>query len=219
MRSISLFLMLLMIAACSDEIVIVPDETTVKAVTGGQVIGYASAESAVAWRGIPFAATTAGKSRWKAPQPVEGWEGVLEATTSAPHCLQEGGTAGAADTTEYVGDEDCLYLDVYAPANHKGKPLPVMLWIHGGANVTGGSDYIDGSQLAQQQDVIVVAIQYRLGVFGWFAHPELDYTMGDTANFAVLDMIAALNWVQDNIGQFGGDASNVTLFGESAGGA
>ena len=134
-----------------------------------------------------------------------------------PQSMASGGAAG-----EYLGTEDCLYLDVYAP-NSEGvsAPLPVMLWIHGGSNLTGHKGTYDFSRLAARQQVVVVVINYRLGPFGWFVHPALNgATMSESpiANFATLDMIEALHWTRRNISVFGGDPGSVTVFGESAGG-
>ena len=116
-----------------------------------------------------------------------------------------------------IGAEDCLYLDVTAPASGT-DPLPVMVWIHGGGNTTGHKNTYDFSRFVAEQQVIVVTINYRLGPLGWFAHPALGDSPGTIANFGTLDIIAALGWVKRNIGAFGGDADNVTIFGESAGG-
>jgi len=118
-----------------------------------------------------------------------------------------------------VGSEDCLALDIYAPADAKDKVLPVMLWIHGGGNVWGRSSSSDGSYLAENEGVIVVAVQYRLGPLGWFSHEALrdsaQTPQDAAASFATLDLIASLRWVRDNIAAFGGDPGNVTIFGES----
>ncbi len=122
------------------------------------------------------------------------------------------------DEGDLYGSEDCLKLDVYAPngAGPDNADRPVMVWIHGGSNTWGFASQYDGSKLAQEQDVVVVVIQYRLGPLGFFAHPQIDE--GEGANFALLDHVAALQWVAAEIGQFGGDPDNVTIFGESAGG-
>ena len=123
--------------------------------------------------------------------------------------------------TLYVGQEDCLYLDISAPNNKKQDLLPVMFWIHGGGNTSGLKDLYDFNKLVKRHNVVVVRINYRLGPFGWFYHPSIQELQSDndkTSNFGTLDIIAALNWVKKNIESFGGDPKNVTVFGESAGG-
>ena len=133
-----------------------------------------------------------------------------------PQSMASGGAEG-----EYLGSEDCLYLDIYTPAQAMASDLPVMLWIHGGSNVTGHKGTYDFSRFAAREQVVVVVINYRLGPFGWFVHPALngaDLRTSPLANFGTLDMVEALRWIQHNITLFGGDRANVTIFGESAGG-
>lgn len=171
------------------------------------------------WCGIPFAAPPVGALRWRSPQPVAPWSGVREAQTFAPaswqnidHCRELGG----GDPGRF--SEDCLYLNVWAPAA-RAQPLPVMVWLHGGGFTIGAGSLppYDGKRLAQR-DVIVVTLNYRLGHLGCFAHPALLGEEGErVCNFGLLDQIAALQWVRENIAAFGGDRDNVTLFGESAG--
>lgn len=178
--------------------------------------------------GIPFAAPPLGELRWRAPQPIELPGGRVDAMRFAAACLQDGyntewyrkvGAAFGADPAVFRDppfSEDCLYLNVWTPAPRADARLPVMVWIHGGANWAGWSfepDY-HGEALAAR-GVVVVSIAYRVGVFGFFGHPEL----GGATNFGLLDQVAALRWIQAHIGAFGGDAGNVTLFGESAGAA
>ena len=132
-----------------------------------------------------------------------------------PQSMASGGAEG-----DYLGSEDCLYLDIYAPGQ-AAVDLPVMLWIHGGSNVTGHKGTYDFSRFAAREQVVVVVINYRLGPFGWFVHPALngaDLKTAPLANFGTLDMVEALRWTQRNITLFGGDRDNVTIFGESAGG-
>jgi para-nitrobenzyl esterase len=120
-----------------------------------------------------------------------------------------------------VGTEDCLYLDIKAPSKKPEKLLPVMFWIHGGGNISGLKDIYDFSTMVKKHDVIVVSINYRLGPFGWFTHPSIQNKqngLDKTSNFGTLDIVKALEWVNKNIVLFGGDPSNVTIFGESAGG-
>jgi para-nitrobenzyl esterase len=161
--------------------------------------------------GLPYAAPPVGALRWQAPQPAARWHGVRDATQFAPHCAQSTSPFGQASTSE-----DCLYLNVFTPAHAHGQ-LPVMVWIHGGALVTGESDDYDPSQLVGD-GAIVVTINYRLGALGFLAHPALAGPGGSSGDYGLMDQQAALRWVQRNIGQFGGNARNVTIFGESAGG-
>jgi para-nitrobenzyl esterase len=202
----------------------VASQETVRTVTGGQVIGFAE-EGVDKWRGIPFAASTEGDNRWRAPRPVPGWSGVREAIDAAPRCPQ---LTNAFDKNYglepgiVVGSEDCLKLDVTAPDNTSEGGLPVMVWIHGGSNIWGFADQFDMTRFVANEKVVVVSVQYRLGPLGWFAHQALreDAQVPDdaAASFAILDLVAALKWVQANIAAFGGDPANVTLFGQSSGG-
>ncbi|WP_417497749.1 carboxylesterase/lipase family protein [Maricaulis sp.] len=199
-----------------------PDATTLRGTGQGEVIGFRTARGADAWRGLAFAAPPVGDLRWRAPRPVAQHDGVFEALQSSGRCPQiTNGYDADLEPGQLIGAEDCLYLDIYAPPGAEGRDLPVMFFIHGGANTWGYAAQYDASQLALDQDVIVVVTQYRLGPLGWFAHPVL---RGDAimpadaaANFALLDQIAGLAWVRDNIAAFGGDAGRVTIFGESAG--
>lgn len=186
-------------------------------VTGGQVRGVVS-EGIAAFRGIPFAAPPVGALRWKAPQPVKPWTGVRDADAFAPACMQEERFVtmmGAPPATS----EDCLYLNVWTPAKAPGEKLPVMVWIYGGAFAGGmtSAPLYDGTNFAKR-GVVLVSIAYRVGPFGFLAHPALSRESGKgSGNYGLLDQIAALRWVQENIEQFGGDPQNVTIFGESAG--
>jgi para-nitrobenzyl esterase len=168
--------------------------------------------------GIPYAAPPVGNLRWQPPQPHARWHGPLDATEFENHCPQEGSSIGSATT-----NEDCLYLNVYAPNRGKGKGhtknLPVMLWIHGGALSGGRGDDYDPTRLVQQGR-IVVTINYRLGWLGFLAHPALTAESPQSAsgNYGYMDQQAALRWVKRNIRKFGGDPGNVTIFGQSAGG-
>jgi len=162
--------------------------------------------------GIPYAAAPVGDLRWRPPAPHARWNAPLDATQFGNHCPQVPSPFGLASLTE-----DCLYLNVYAPAH--GRGLPVMFWIHGGALVVGESDDYDPAKLVAQ-DVVVVTINYRLGALGFLAHPALTAESPDhvSGNYGIMDQQAALAWVRRNIGSFGGDPARVTLFGESAGG-
>jgi len=194
-------------------------------VAQGELIGFTAENGVHVWRGVPFAEDTSGKNRWRAPRPAPNWSGTREALEFAPVCPQiatpftpiEGFTNWTLE-----GSEDCLMMDIYTPPNAKGRSLPVMMWIHGGSNVSGASQLYVGENLALNEDVIVMSVQYRLGPMGWFSHPALvesAQTPEDkAANFGTLDLIAALKWIQTNADAFGGDPDNVTIFGESAGG-
>lgn len=171
------------------------------------------------FKGIPFAAPPVGEARWTAPQPPAPWEGVRDASDYGPACIQPVARTNGLYSQD-LGElsEDCLTLNVWAPA--EAKDAPVFVWIHGGALRSGSSKetLYDGTAMAER-GVIVVSINYRLGVLGYFAHPELsaESPMGVSGNYGLLDQIEALKWVQQNIGTFGGDPDNVTIAGESAG--
>lgn len=188
----------------------------------GELVGFVDPSTeARGYLGIPFAAAADGANRWRAPQPAPRWEGVREAIAPGPICPQFesllSGHGDDADMTQATGAEDCLYLNVWAP--QQGYQLPVMLWVHGGGNTIGHGSGYNGGTLAVAEDVIVVTINYRLGVFGWFSHPALATgdPADDSGNYGTLDLVRALEWTRDNIATFGGDPNNVTLFGESAG--
>jgi len=185
----------------------------------GPVEGATLADGTRVWRAIPYAAPPVGARRWRAPAPARAWSGVRPATGASTPCTQP--YTDPTGGSRIVGSEDCLTLDVYAPAGptRPRRPRPVMLWIHGGGQMYGTGASYDGSRLAARHDVVVVTINYRLGPFGWFHHPAITGAgAGRTSGqYALLDMIAALRWVRANIAAFGGDASNVTIFGESAG--
>src|SRR5947208_9316334 len=182
--------------------------------TGGAVRGRVVGGVAE-FLGIPYAAPPVGPLRWRPPQPASRWTGVRDARSFGPHCAQPPSPFGGG-----TGSEDCLYLNVFAgtPAGHVRDPRPVMLWIHGGALTTGESDDYDPSPLVRD-GVVVVSINYRLGLFGFLAHPALvSGPGGPSGNYGLMDQQAALRWVQRNIRGFGGDPGDVTVFGESAGG-
>jgi para-nitrobenzyl esterase len=171
------------------------------------------------WRGIPFAAPPVGELRWKPPQPVVPWEGEREATADAPACFQPEMPPGIVYGPVWKDQsEDCLYLNVWSGAASAAERRPVMVWIHGGSLERGTAAHYSGESLAMK-GVVLVSIQYRLNAFGFLAHPELtaESEHGSSGNYGLLDQIAALEWVQRNISSFGGDPSNVTIFGESAG--
>lgn len=184
------------------------------AVSGGSVTGVATEvdPDVIAFLGIPYAAPPVGELRWKAPDPVVAWTGTHAASEYGPNCMQGRGGQGMS--------EDCLYLNVWAQ-REKSEPQPVMVWIHGGGFTSGsgsGGSYV-GTHLAER-GVVAVTINYRLNVFGFMAHPALsaETSYGGSGNYGLMDIVAALEWVRDNIGAFGGDPDRVTIFGESAGG-
>ncbi|RFA27974.1 hypothetical protein CAI21_13730 [Alkalilimnicola ehrlichii] len=188
------------------------NDAPVRETAQGAIGGFTMDGDMVGFRGIPYAAAPVGGLRFAPPKPVAPHEGTLRATQFGADCAQEGGIMGAGSTAE-----DCLYLNVYAPAN--AENLPVMVWIHGGAFTggSGGAAY-DPTRLVKQ-DIVVVSINYRLGALGFLAHPALVDEQGGTAGaYGLLDQKLALEWVQENIGAFGGNPANVTIFGESAGG-
>jgi para-nitrobenzyl esterase len=182
-------------------------------VSGGKIRGAVTSYGGAVFKGIPFAQPPSGELRWQEPKPVKKWAGMREATSFCAACVQSG-REGA------TGSEDCLYLNVWTPQWPAKSPSAVMVWFHGGGNFAGAaSDPIfDGESLARH-GVLLVTAQYRLGVFGFFAHPDLrrESPHHVSGNYGMLDQIAALRWVHDNIAKFGGDPRNVTIFGESAG--
>ncbi|PLR14344.1 carboxylesterase [Caulobacter flavus] len=184
--------------------------------TSGVLVGERRADGGVAFLGVPFARPPVGERRWKPPQSVAAWSGERAASASGPACLQTSRGWNAADAAR--ASEDCLYLDVRSPSHAPGAKLPVMVWVHGGANHAGsGAGTVESSLV--DQGVVLVSVQYRLGVFGFLSHPDLTREQGGASgNYALMDILAALGWVRDNIAGFGGDPANVTLFGHSAGG-
>jgi para-nitrobenzyl esterase len=194
----------------------------VVAIDSGKLQGTESAGAGGAdievFRGIPYAAPPVAALRWKAPQPVPSWRGVRPAVDFGANCLQKPmGWLKDASAARY--SEDCLYLNVWRPAHARG-PLPVLVWIYGGAFIGGGTSFpvYDGDAFARQ-GIVFVSLNYRLGRLGFFAHPALTAEgAGPLGNYAYLDQVAALKWVKRNIAAFGGDPAHVTLMGESAGG-
>lgn len=176
-----------------------------------------------AWLGVPFAAPPVGDLRWRPPAPARAWEGVRQAKTFAPQCVQPGRAADSV-YAEFAGvqpmSEDCLYLNVWTPAESPDAALPVMVWIHGGAFQQGsGANPVFVRGNLAQRGVVLVTLNYRLGPFGFMAHPGLgaEAEQGASGNYGLMDMAAALRWVQRNIAAFGGDPARVTVFGQSAG--
>ena len=207
------------------------DVNPVLTVEGGQIQGVLTDSTQVmVYKGIPYAAPPVGNLRWQKPQPVVAWEGVKVMDTFSAASLQAAHRAGEFYTEEFYfgGDpefsEDCLYLNVWAPAGTLGDTnakLPVAMWVHGGAYSAGWGHEItmDGDAWAQR-GVILVTINYRLGLMGFLSHPLLSAESdGTSGNYGTYDQVAALKWVYNNIAQFGGDPQNITIFGQSAGAA
>jgi para-nitrobenzyl esterase len=181
--------------------------------TKGALIGYEE-DGVQRFLGIPYAKNPVGELRWQAPQPHDGWSGKRRVMSQPKACVQGGSPTGAIGSRE-----NCLYLNVWAPASP--GPHPVMVWVHGGGFLIGSANELqyDGSELAKSQDVIVVSMNYRLSYLGFLTLPQFDGLAPHTVNGnqGLLDQVAALQWVKDNIEQFGGNADNITVFGESAG--
>lgn len=186
-----------------------PQVTTESGVLAGRV-----SEGVAVWRNIPFAAPPVGDLRWAPPQAPAKWEGVRDASANGPSCPQGMRADGKPNTGGAYGptSEDCLQLNVFAPAN--ASNAPVMVWIHGGSHRVGAGWVYDGTAFAKD-GIVLVTMNYRLGALGYLSHKALGKRSG---NYGLMDQIAALEWVKRNIAQFGGDPDNVTLFGESAGG-
>jgi len=203
---------------------------TLRDTVNGPVIGFSDSNDTFGWTGIPYAAPPLGDLRWRAPQPIADWQETLPVLEPGIACTQiwtflaaEKGAKG-----DIVGSEDCLTLNVWSPQRLSADPsttdakLPVMVWIHGGGNSVGSSRQYQGQNLAEEQKIIFVSVNYRLGLLGSFTHKSIRSTAANaldaSGNYGLLDIIAALNWIKSNIHAFGGDANNVTVFGESAGG-
>ena len=214
----------LALASCSSE-----PQNPVLDITGGKVQGVLTdSTNVMVYKGIPFAAPPVGDLRWQAPQPVVAWDGVKVADTFAKIPIQPGHEKGSFYWNEFnwwdapEQSEDCLYLNVWAPAGtvgNTGANLPVAMWVHGGG-FTNGYSYeltMDGDAWAKR-GVILVTITYRMGIIGFLSHPELSAEQGGVSgNYGFLDQVAALRWVKDNIAQFGGNPDDITIFGQSAG--
>ncbi len=187
-------------------------------VTGGQISGRLIPAGGADFKGIPYAAPPLGALRWHEPVPVSPWKGVRDAATFGAACTQRIQTWNSQEAQG--NQEDCLYLNVWTPEWPPKSPKPVMVWLHGGGNTGGAAsvDYFDGTSLSRR-GIILVTINYRLGLFGFFVHPGLTAESPHHAsgNYGLLDQVAALKWVADNISNFGGDPKNVTVFGQSAG--
>ena len=211
---------------------------SVRPLQGGSVTGFVNEYGSHSWMGIAYAAPPVGERRWHAPLPAAPLQGNVNALSGGSPCIQFGSPlGGVGEPGTRQGNEDCLYLNIHAPRMGADKvaaaKLPVMVWIHGGGNTVGYAGFYSGAHLARAQRVIVVMINYRLGPFGWFVLPGKpiknpphrrdqpspeDTAIDASGNWGTLDTIAALRWVKQNITAFGGNADNVTVFGESAGG-
>src|SRR5664279_531226 len=207
-----LFALAVITAACSTN-----KPVTLVSLEGGKVEGVVENNITI-FKGIPFAQPPVGDLRWKAPQPVKTWDGVLKADTFAPASPQM--KLNYPGFTPPPTSENCLYLNVWTPAKSSGERLPVMVWIYGGGFAMGATSApaYSGEQLADH-GVIVVSIAYRVGPLGFMAHPELTAEASNkvSGNYGLLDQIEGLKWVKKNISAFGGDPSKVIIFGESAG--
>lgn len=213
MRSLSLLFSLLLTTASLFAQLAAPHVR----IAQGELAGEVTEMGPDSFKGIPYAAPPIGPLRWHDPQPPASWQGVRDATNFGSACVQK------LSPTRNLGapiSEDCLYLNVWTSNLHPTDPAPVLVFIHGGAFVSGAASQpvFDGANLAVR-GVVVVNLNYRLGVFGFFAHPDLTAASPHHAsgNYGLLDQIAALRWVRQNIAAFGGDQHNITVFGESAG--
>jgi para-nitrobenzyl esterase len=193
--------------------------TTGQGLVRGEVVG-----NTTVFRGIPYAEPPIGNLRWRAPQPAKARVGILDAIKFGERCCQVGPPDGniLGGTRTFMGSEDCLSLNIWTPSTKESFLRPVMFFIHGGGNVQGSSvnPLYDGKNLVEKGGVIVVTINYRLAQLGFLAHPQLtaEDKNQSSGNYALLDQVMALDWVRDNIKNFGGDPENITIFGESAGG-
>ena len=223
-KLLSNLLILLIISACSSGFSFKDSTSYIQVETpNGDVLGIEE-ENLYVFKGLAYAKAPVGELRWKAPRDVAISNEIIDATEFKSECIQPASESFISNWNVSVGNEDCLFLNIYVPKNqtdiNKNK-FPVMFWIHGGSNIWGSGDFYDYSKLATDKQVIVITVNYRLGLFGWFSSEHLRNTsdgLDQSSNFGQLDLIKGLEWVNENIASFGGDASNVTIFGESAGG-
>jgi len=194
-------------------------------VSTGKLQGKALSQSTdiAAFLGIPYALPPIGNQRWTSPQPAKNWTGTLKAQNQPPACIQQITDPGKSSYNALSQSEDCLYLNVFAPVDafQTKKRLPVLFMIHGGGRARSATSRIKADIAAlNQRGIVVVTPQYRLGIFSFFAHPELsaESTQGVSGNYGMQDLVQALKWVQTNIAQFGGDPNSVTILGPSGGG-
>ena len=188
-------------------------------IDSGALAGTVLDDGVRVFKGIPYAAAPVGELRWRGPAAPKSWEGVRSATEFGSICPQTTGLAAMSGSVLPKTDEDCLFLNIWTPTVSADASLPVMVWIHGGGLSLGWSNHplYDGHEIAKR-GVVLVSINYRLGPLGFLAHPALTEEAGFSGNYAFLDQVAALAWVERNIKAFGGDENQVTIFGESAGG-
>lgn len=201
-------------------------QTTLVKTANGKVEGSFNSDKTVrSFKGIPFAAPPIGDLRWKAPQPVKNWTGVRACTTFSASPMQSKPVPFMCWSEEFIAQpeplsEDCLYLNIWTAGQSKGEKRPVFVWIYGGGLTSGSSNcaIYDGEDMAKK-GVVFISLNYRVGVFGFMAHPELSQESGHKAsgNYGFMDQMAALRWIQKNIAAFGGDPKNVTIAGQSAG--
>jgi len=225
MKKLTFFILIftsLALASCSDS-------NPVLTIEGGQVIGVPTpTRGIIAYKGLPFAAPPVGNLRWKEPQPIVPWTGVKKADTYGAAATQTPWDPQSFYGREWRASgsvplsEDCLYLNVWTPAaGQTDKKLPVAMWIHGGGyrEGFGFEPEMDGGEDWASRGVILVSVTYRLGILGFFTHPLLsaESAHGVSGNYGLFDQVAALKWIKNNIAQFGGDPSNITIFGQSAG--
>ncbi|MFT5484912.1 MAG: para-nitrobenzyl esterase [Halieaceae bacterium] len=212
----------ILLASCNSQQPEPADKRTVEvATTSGVTTGTESTPGVMFWPDIPYAQAPVGELRWRAPRALESSERVIPERKSGAICLQKASTTAGLAGDDLVGSEDCLYLDIRGPVAPSSKPRAVMVWIHGGANTTGYKGNYDFSTLVAREGVIVITLNYRLGVLGWFTHPAIQRGQSGldlASNFGTLDIIQALRWIGDNVERFGGNPDNITVFGESAGG-
>ncbi|TSA80540.1 carboxylesterase family protein [Deinococcus detaillensis] len=209
----------------ADNLALPDPDTIIQASVTSGLLGGREVAGVNQFLGVPYAAPPLGDLRWKAPQPMPAWPGRRDASRPGDICIQRPNAITGNPDRTLSGSEDCLYLNVYAPLNAaapeknaapKNTAAPVMVWIHGGSFDTGTGSIYDGSVLAREYGVVVITLNYRLGPLGFLAAPALGPE--GTGNYGLMDIQAALRWVQSNAAAFGGDPHNVTAFGESAGG-
>ncbi|MFZ3119362.1 MAG: carboxylesterase family protein, partial [Variovorax sp.] len=225
-------LLIVLVAGCAT--VVSPRPAMQRNTQWGPVIGSdeAMATGTWSWKGVPYARAPVGDGRWRAPRAPDRWTTARSATAFAPACVQTGRLYGPGLHNRYdetigtalgktVGSEDCLYLNIWTPASPAAKPRPVIVFVHGGSNITGytADPVYDGAALARNEDAVVVSVNYRLGVFGFLNQAGLKTGQReeDSGNFALLDIVKALEFVCANAAAFGGDPRRVTLMGQSAG--
>lgn len=221
--SIFLAIILLLLSACQPSKKVISERVKTQ---NGMIEGTTQSETGLhIFKGIPYAKPPVGKLRWKAPQPVESWEGIKQCKEFSPIAMQDNPAPFWMWTSEFIAlagniSEDCLYLNVWTPAKTTEDKLPVWVFIHGGGfnSGSGSVPIYDGENMAKK-GVIFITINYRVGIFGFFSHPELTAQSPNHAsgNQGLLDQVAALQWVHDNIANFGGDPADVTISGQSAG--